>query len=184
MQTRNFILFLLPTLILIFGSALADGLSPIEELGKAIFFDSDLSTPPGQSCAACHGPEVGFTGPDSEINATQVAYPGAIHVRGGNRKPPTAAYGHFSPVMYYDEDEELFIGGMFWDGRATGWTLGDPLAEQAIGPFLNPLEQNNPHARQVCRKVANSDYADLFEIVWGPGSVDPVHDGPRMYERI
>jgi cytochrome c peroxidase len=32
---------------------------------------------------------------------------------------------------------------MFWDGRATGWTLGDPLAEQAQGPFLNPLEQNN-----------------------------------------
>jgi cytochrome c peroxidase len=32
---------------------------------------------------------------------------------------------------------------MFWDGRATGWTLGDPLAEKAQGPFLNPLEQNN-----------------------------------------
>lgn len=36
---------------------------------------------------------------------------------------------------------------MFWDGRATGWTLGDPLAEQAQGPFLNPLEQAIPNAQ-------------------------------------
>ena len=46
--------------------------------------------------------------------------------------------------MYYDGEEVLWVGGMFWDGRATGWGLGDPLAEQAIGPFLNNLEQNMP----------------------------------------
>jgi len=32
--------------------------------------------------------------------------------------------------------ETKWVGGMFWDGRATGWILGDPLAEQALGPFL------------------------------------------------
>ena len=26
--------------------------------------------------------------------------------------------------MPHDEAEGLWIGGMFWDGRATGWTLG------------------------------------------------------------
>ena len=31
-------------------------LAPIEELGKKLFFDENLSTPPGQSCAVCHGP--------------------------------------------------------------------------------------------------------------------------------
>jgi cytochrome c peroxidase len=184
MRTSRLTAYTLLVLVLWGGTAMASPLSPIEELGKALYFDSDLSTPPGQACAACHAPEVGFTGPSSKINATQVAYPGAVHVRAGNRKPPTAAYGGFSPVMYYDENEELFIGGMFWDGRATGWTLGDPLAEQALGPFLNPLEQNIPHAKQVCRKVARSDYADLFVAVWGEDAMDPVHGVDEMYVKI
>ena len=51
---------------------------------------------------------------------------------------------------------------MFWDGRATGRTLGDPLAEQAQGPFLNPLEQNNASPQVVIDKVLASSYADLF----------------------
>ena len=184
MKAKHPTLLILFAMILVTGSALAQSLTPIEDLGKALFFDTNLSTPPGQSCAACHGPDVGYTGPDQEINIGQVAYAGAIHVRGGNRKPPTAAYGGFSPVFYYDEDEELFIGGMFWDGRATGWTLGDPLAEQAMGPFLNPLEQNSPNAKLVCLKVAHSDYADLFVQVWGPDALDPVEDVPGMYEKI
>jgi len=51
---------------------------------------------------------------------------------------------------------------MFWDGRATGWTLGDPLAEQALGPFLNPAEQNNASPQVVVDKVLASSYKDLF----------------------
>jgi cytochrome c peroxidase len=54
---------------------------------------------------------------------------------------------------------------MFWDGRATGWTLGDPLAEQAQGPFLNLLEQNNASSQVVIDKVLASAYADLFGAV-------------------
>jgi cytochrome c peroxidase len=162
----------------------SNSLTPIEELGKLLYFDSNLSTPPGQACAACHAPEVGFTGPDSDINATQAVYPGAVHTRAGNRKPPTAAYGGESPVLFFEEDEGLWLGGMFWDGRATGWTLGDPLAEQAMGPFLNPLEQNNPDMKQVVDRVAKSDYADLFVEVWGEGSLDPVNDVYGSYVRI
>jgi cytochrome c peroxidase len=153
-------------------------------LGKLIFFDTNLSTPPGMSCATCHAPGVGFTGPDSAINQTSAVYPGVIHTRFGNRKPPTAAYGGDSPVLYYDETEELWIGGMFWDGRATGWTLGDPLAEQAQGPFLNPLEQNMSGAKQVCLAMRRSGYVALFEQVWGPGSLDCVKDVDDTYERI
>lgn len=182
---RSRILFMTALVVLLLAGAMAaNALTPLEELGKALYFDTNLSTPPGQSCATCHAPEVGFTGPDSYINETQVAYPGAVHKRAGNRKPPTAAYGGFSPNLHYDMEEGLFIGGMFWDGRATGWTLDDPLAEQAQGPFLNPLEQNNPNAKFVCTKVALSDYAGLFEMVWGPGSVDPVGDVEGMYEKI
>ncbi|HOW71131.1 MAG TPA: cytochrome c peroxidase [Phycisphaerae bacterium] len=158
-----------------------DQLAP---LGKLLFFDKNLSTPPGQSCAACHAPEVGFTGPDSDINLKTAVYPGAVHTRFGNRKPPSAAYGGPSPVMYHDESEGLWIGGMFWDGRATGWTLGDPLAEQAQGPFLNALEQNNPNAKLVCSKVAKSAYAGLFKELWGAGSLDWKKDIDGTYERI
>lgn len=168
------------------GTVVAQGptLTSEEELGKFLFFDTNLSTPPGQSCATCHAPEVGFVGPDSSINAAGAVYPGAVHIRFGNRKPPTSAYGGESPVLYYDDDEGVWIGGMFWDGRATGETLGDPLAEQAQGPFLNPLEQNNPNAQLVCLKVQMSWYADLFEDVWGPGSLNCVKDVAGTYERI
>ncbi|RJO65832.1 MAG: cytochrome C [Myxococcales bacterium] len=166
------------------GTARGQDLSSIEQLGKMLFFDDALSTPPGQFCAACHAPEAGFTGPTSAINARGSVYPGAVHTRFGNRKPPTAAYGGSSPVLFYDEDEEVWIGGMFWDGRATGWTLDDPLAEQALGPFLNSLEQNNPNAFKVCKRVAKSPYAGLFEEVWGPGSLDCLNDLEGTYDRI
>jgi cytochrome c peroxidase len=172
-------------LLLASVAASADSqLTPEEQLGKFLFFDTSLSTPLGLSCAACHAPEVGFVGPASSINAAGAVYPGAVHTRFGNRKPPTSAYGGESPVLYYDDEEELWIGGMFWDGRATGWTLGDPLAEQAQGPFLNPLEQNMPGAKQVCLKVRTSGYAELFKAVWGPGSLDCVKNVALTYDNI
>jgi cytochrome c peroxidase len=55
---------------------------------------------------------------------------------------------------------------MFWDGRATGDTLGDPLAEQALGPFLNPAEMNNASAADVVAKVESSAYSALFAEVY------------------
>lgn len=185
---RKVLVSLLLSIALIFTlvvfSASDTELTPMEQLGKEIFFDENLSVNGTMSCATCHAPEVGFVGPDSEINDTFAIYPGAITTRFGNRKPPTAAYGGESPILYFDETEDLWIGGMFWDGRATGWTLGDPLAEQAQGPFLNPLEQAMPNARTVVLMAAKSDYADLFEEVWGPGSLDFAKDVAGTYERI
>ena len=92
-------------------------LSPKEELGKLILFDTNLSEPAGQACATCHGPAAGWSGPDSDVNAATAVYPGALEPRFGNRKPPTAAYAGMSPKLYRDE-EGTFVGGMFWDGRA------------------------------------------------------------------
>jgi len=146
-------------------------LTPIERLGKMLFLDKALSLNSNQSCAACHAAEFGFTGPNGFINAHGAVYPGSNNTLFGNRKPPSAAYGGESPVLYYDGDEGVWIGGMFWDGRATGWILGDPLAEQAKGPFLNPVEQALPDAQALCWKVYQSHYAKLFEEVWGAGSL-------------
>ena len=164
MRTKLFLAGLLAVvvtlLIIVVAASAQETLSPQEELGKALFFDANLSTPPGQACAACHGPGVGYTGPDQAINAGGAVYEGAVAGRFGNRKPPAAAYAGDSPVLHYDG--ETWVGGMFWDGRASGTTLGDPLAEQAEGPFLNPLEQNNASAQVVIDKVLASSYHNLF----------------------
>src|ERR1039457_5244182 len=148
-------LALVALLLLVVVGACAHGtLPPNEELGKKLLFDTNLSTPPGQACAACHGPEVGYTGPDAAINAAEAVYEGAVAGRFGNRKPPAAAYAGDSPILHFDGTK--WVGGMFWDGRATGLILGDPLAEQAQGPFLNPLEQNNASLQVVVDKVLAS----------------------------
>ncbi|MHB8809041.1 MAG: cytochrome c peroxidase [Desulfobulbaceae bacterium] len=42
--------------------------SDLEKLGRNISFDAFLSSPPGQSCATCHDPSAGWTGPRSDIN--------------------------------------------------------------------------------------------------------------------
>jgi cytochrome c peroxidase len=167
------------------ASAKTAKLSPIERLGKAIYFDIRLSVPEGQACASCHAPEAGFTGPVSGINLDTAVYPGAVSTRFGNRKPPTAAYAGDSPVFYFDEDEGLWLGGMFWDGRATGWTLGDPLAEQAQGPFLNPLEHNLPDVMTFCKKMQTASYSALFKLVWGGRSLRCKNDqdAQNVYEQ-
>jgi cytochrome c peroxidase len=168
MKTCKCLLCAIVTLLVV-GSTTGQTLTPKEELGKAVFFDTNLSDPPGQSCATCHAPQVGFTGPSSMVNATTVVYPGAVSTRFGNRKPPSAAYGGESPLFYTEKQGRSlqFVGGMFWDGRATGWQLGDPLAEQARGPFLNPMEQNLASPAAFVRTVLLSTYRTLFEQVYG-----------------
>jgi len=158
-------------------------LTPIEELGKRLFFDSNLSDPAGQACSSCHEPVAGWSGPDSDFNDKGSVYEGAVKGRFGNRRPPTAAYAGDSPVLHIDE-EGTFVGGMFWDGRATGEELGDPLAEQAMGPFLNPLEQNIADKKSAVMVVRDSSYANLFKNVWGPDSLDWKNDIDGTYERI
>jgi cytochrome c peroxidase len=158
--------------------------SPREQLGKLLFFDARLSVPEGQSCASCHAPHVGFSGPDDEINRGGAVYEGAVKGRFGHRKPPTSSYGGASPVLHFDTKDKAWVGGMFWDGRATGRRLEDPLAEQAQGPFLNPLEQNLPDATAVCAKVKTSSYAALFEKVWGNGTLDCAKGVSATFDRI
>lgn len=161
-------------------------LSPKELLGKKLFFDERLSMPRGQACASCHDPETGFTSPSSEINAAGAVIPGAVEERTGNRKPPSVAYAGESPVLSFqgfDGGRGGWVGGLFCDGRATGEATGDPLVEQATEPFLNDLEQNLNDAKDVLRRVAQSEYADLFKRVWGQNSMRP-DDVEEMFEKI
>ncbi len=154
---------------LVFSVAAGQALTPAEELGKSIFFDTRLSINNNQSCASCHDPAAGWTGPISAINAAGAVYEGSIPGRFGNRKPPSSAYATLSPVLYFDK-KGAFIGGNFWDGRATGERLGNPAADQALGPFLNPVEQAVPDPACIVWKVCTAGYSVSFEDVWGPGA--------------
>jgi cytochrome c peroxidase len=177
---------LLACLSILFSAILvtpSQALTLMEELGKAIFFDENLSARGNQSCATCHAPNWGFTGPDSAINSGPAVYPGSLALppgqienRFGNRKPPSAAYGGDSPILYFDDFEGLWIGGMFWDGRATGERLGHPLADQALGPFLNPLEQALPNGAAVVDAVCKGSYALDFITLCG----DFIGDDPCL----
>ena len=159
-------------LVLITATVVASSqLSPTEELGKDIFFDINLSANANQSCASCHGPEVGWTGPLSEVNAHGAVYEGSISGEFGNRKPPSAAYATLSPIFHTDK-KGLFVGGNFWDGRATGEKLGNPAADQAQGPFLNPVEQALGEPGDVVTRVCDGVYGDLFREVWGTDVCD------------
>lgn len=164
------------------GTAAGDELSLKEQLGKSIFFDQNLSINGNQACAACHGPEVGFTGPESGTNAGGAVYEGSIEGRFGNRKPPSAAYATLSPIFYLDKSG-LFVGGNFWDGRATGEKLGNPAADQAQFPFVNPVEQALGSTADVVERVCTGDYGNLFKEVWGDALCVPANVG-AAYDAI
>jgi cytochrome c peroxidase len=142
-----------------------------ESLGKKLFFDKNLSTPIGQSCADCHAPETGFANPNPDYPVSQ----GVHKDRFGNRNDLPSAYAAFSPTFHYDPNEELYVGGQFWDGRAAD------LAEQAKGPFVNALEMANPDEKTVVDKVSKSEYADIFREVFGAGAFD---DPNKAYDLI
>ncbi len=171
LEMRKTILFCTVALLLLGVLGIPKGhcLNSIETLGKSIFFDTDLSFTGNQSCASCHDPDWGWTGPDSVINAGGSVYEGSIAGRFGNRKPPSSAYATPSPILHYviEKKEALFIGGNFWDGRATGEKLGNPAADQAQGPFLNPVEQALPSVVAVVTEVCISSYSGDFRAVFG-----------------
>jgi cytochrome c peroxidase len=153
--------------ILLLGSAMGAVAqqTPIQELGDEIFEDEDLSINENQSCATCHDDAWGSTGPDSFINAHGGVYEGSIPTAFGDRKPPETDYATLSPVLHFDGDN--WVGGNFWDGRATGEKLGWPAADQAQGPFLNPKEQALPDSACVVFRISLSTYALLYEEVFG-----------------
>ena len=161
--------------LVLFSMGAAQALTPNEQLGKLIFFDENLSINYNQSCASCHGQDVGWTGPAVDINEGGAVYEGSIAARFGNRKPPSSAYATYSPIFHFSERQGLFVGGNFWDGRATGETLGNPAADQAQGPFLNPLEQALDTPADVVGRICAGTYSALFTEVWGTSACNPAN---------
>ena len=146
-------------------------------LGAKLYFDATLSEPSGQACADCHQPFAGYADPEQGLPVSE----GVIAGRFGGRNAPSAAYMGKSPALH--QADGVWIGGAFWDGRASGWTDRRPLIEQAKGPFLNPGEMNNTAPAQVVRDVKRSNYAPLFRVVYGWGAFADVGQGLSLRGR-
>jgi len=170
MQTHNRQSGILLVLLLVAGCA-REGttLTPEQQLGKLLFNDRSLSTPPGQACVDCHSAEAGFADPLTELPVSRGARPG----RFGSRNDLTAAYASFIGPLAYDTSTGTYSGGFFWDGRANS------LEEQAQGPPLNPLEMANPDVETVIRSLRQGPHAQRFRDVYGSNALDDTH---RAYE--
>lgn len=168
--------------VLAAGSVWAGGqmgqMDDMVRLGRMMYQDRDFSINRTQSCMTCHHQRSGFADPTNSADpeGTPVSL-GDDGVSLGGRNAPTAAYAGYSPSLYQDEGGNYF-GGMFWDGRATGHVLGDPLSEQAQGPPLNPVEMNMPDKKAVVAEIAASQYASLFLQVF---VYDPLDDVDAAY---
>jgi len=132
-----------------------------EHLGKLLFFEKSLSTPPGQACSTCHSPEIAFADPESDLPVSKGARPGLY----GNRNDMTISYAAFIPPLHRNKEEGIWVGGLFWDGRVNS------LAEQAHGPLLNPLEMANPDTLSIVEKLRVLSYAALFTEAYGPDAL-------------
>jgi cytochrome c peroxidase len=143
---------------------LAFSIADVTTLGQLAFEDANLSVNRNQSCRTCHEPAEGFAGALTGVPQQGSAIQGSVAGKFGARKPPTAAYATLAPVFSSSGGGS---GGVFWDGRATGQVLGSPAADQALGPFLNPVEQGLPDAACLVYRVRNASYAAVYTAAWG-----------------
>ena len=136
-------------------------------LGGLLNYDETISPFNNTACAFCHMPYTAFSGPIPSVNLTMIAYPGSYRYRAAKRTAQRYTYSHTFPVLNLNTTQELFFGGNFWDGRATGYKLQTPDAEQAQGPPVDPLEMGNPDIACIAFKISQAPYRPLFELVWG-----------------
>src|SRR5712675_396841 len=148
------------------------GTEAVETLGELMNYDKNISPNKNQACASCHMPYVAFSGPISSVNLTMITYPGTSHFRAGKRTAQRYPYAPFFPVLQFNEVQQSFFGGNFWDSRATGYKIRNPDAEQSQGPPVDTQEMGNPDTACIAYKLSRSKYKSLFEVIWGMGSLD------------
>ena len=158
------------------------GTEAAETLGELMNYDRNISPNRNIACASCHMPYAAFSGPIPSVNLTMIAYPGTVHFRAGKRTAQRYTYSPFFPVLQFNEEQQLFFGGNFWDSRATGYLLRNPDAAQAQGPPVDTQEMGFPDTACVAFRLSHAVYRPLFEVVWGKGSFDI--DFPANTEQI
>ncbi|NKW78733.1 methylamine utilization protein MauG [Rhodobacteraceae bacterium R_SAG7] len=144
-----------------------------EDLGEALFFETDLSLNRSQSCATCHDPAAGFVDPRGDAEGAFSRGDDGVSL--GGRHAPTAAYASLSPAFHQNDAGE-WVGGQFWDGRAAD------LVEQAGGPILNPIELGlSSQAEAIARLAAHPEYVESFQTLY---SVDITTDTEAGFKAL
>jgi cytochrome c peroxidase len=96
----------------------------------------------------------------AQDNALAAQLGGADLTLQSTRVAPSIRYLATNTAFHFDA-EDTPTGGFFWDGRAVS------LAEQAGGPFLNPVEMAMPSKQAVVERVQKGTYAEQFRAVFG-----------------
>lgn len=136
------------------------------QLGQILFLDPNFSANRTMSCSTCHDPAKAFT--DHRENVGHgVASLGDDGKSFGGRNAPMAGYANTSPSFHFDGVLKEYVGGQFWDGRA------NTLAEQAMGPPLNPAEMGLPSAQALVERIQeNPFYVTTFKQLYGEAVFD------------
>lgn len=130
-------------------------------LGQILFFDKMLSHGGGLNCASCHNPDKAFI--DDRITpANGVVSQGDNPNKYGKRNSPTMLYAKYAPDFHFDEKNQEYVGGQFWDGRAKN------LTEQAGMPPLDPNEMAMPSKLEVANRLYSLPmYQQFFTQFYG-----------------
>jgi len=114
-------------------------------LGDKLFNDVRFSSTGTVSCATCHLPALAFT--DSPLQVST-----GIEGLTGTRNAPTVVNAAYNKTQ-------------FWDGRSPD------LEDQALHPFLNPVEMGLPDHKPILDVIRNDDdYLTAFRKVFGTGA--------------
>jgi cytochrome c peroxidase len=130
-------------------------------LGRKLYFDTRLSAAGNMACATCHSPATGFADPRGQKTSA-----------GGD--------GRFGPRNTPTVLNAAMLAEQFWDGRAA------TLEEQAVLPFINPIEMGVPDHPALERLVAGlPEYPPLFRAAFGTEqvTVDRIGEAIASFER-
>jgi cytochrome c peroxidase len=131
------------------------------QLGQILFLDPNFSTNRTMSCSTCHEPAKSFTDHRDSVAHGMVSV-GDDGKSLGSRNTPMAAYANTSPSFHFNDKLKEYVGGQFLDGRS------NTLADQAMGPPLNPVEMGLPDAETLVKRLQeNPFYVDTFKRLYG-----------------
>jgi len=131
-------------------------------LGKALFWDEQLSSTKTVSCGTCHRPDKGGSDPRTVVGSPRSQNPGSDGIRntaddvfGSPGVPENDVNGIYSLNSVYGYNEQVTgrkapsylnsgysISGLFWDGRALN-AFRDQLTGQVLLPEFAGLESQS-----------------------------------------
>jgi len=119
------------------------------ELGRKLFFDTNLSINGKQSCSTCH----------RESN--------------GNAEPLRVSIGAEGSLVSTGSRNAMALNNLawknsfFWDGRSPS------LRNQSLQPIQNPIEMHETLSNVVAKLSADSAYRKPFSLAFGSGKITP-----------